>query len=197
MIFDKKRSEANNIVVKNKDSNKFLYTIEFFPQEGKYHFDGHRQCDVRLHPKESIAKGNICPKCGRKLTIGVLHRIEELADRKETVVPENSIGYKSLIPLEEIISDALQCGKGTSTVEKEYFNLINEFGNEFDILLNISEDDLCKHAMTQDSRIVQGIMKVRQNEVDIIPGYDGVYGTIKIRWPETEQKETVKQLDLF
>ena len=124
--------------IKSKDPKKFLYTIEFFPEEGKYHYDGHRACDVSLSPQESKKYNNICPNCGKPLTLGVLNRIEELADRKEGIKPTQAIPFKSLIPLEEIIASVLGQGTGTKRVIKEYDNLIKKFCNEFEILLNTS-----------------------------------------------------------
>ena len=195
-IEDEKDLYKNIIeIIKTKDRKRFLYTIEFFPEEGKYHFDGHRQCNIRLHPRESITNKDICPVCNKKLTIGVLHRVEELADRPENYIPENSIKYKNLIPLEEIIADALDVSKDTKIVKDEYLNLINRFGNEFNILINVPENELNRNV---DERIIAGIMNMRKCEVDIEPGYDGVYGKIKIRYPaKSEQKESVSQLNLF
>ena len=92
--------------IKNKNNEHFLFTVEFFPQEGKYHYDGHRKCDVRLAPRESIQNSDMCPICGRKLTIGVMHRVESLADRPEGFVPEGAIPGRHLVPLEEIIAAA-------------------------------------------------------------------------------------------
>jgi PHP family Zn ribbon phosphoesterase len=110
--------------IKEKDKSKFLYTIEFYPEEGKYHYDGHRNCGVSLSPKETKRHNGICPVCTKPLTIGVLNRVEQLADRPEGFVPENAIPFKNLIPLEEIIADALGQGVGAVEVEKEYKNLI-------------------------------------------------------------------------
>jgi len=179
--------------IKSKDPKKFLYTIEFFPQEGKYHYDGHRACDISLSPQESKKYNNICPNCGKPLTLGVLNRVEELADRSEGVKPEGAVPFKSLIPLEEIIANALGQGTGTKRVDKEYQNLIKEFGKEFEVLLNISEEDLKRVTLAE---IAEGIIRVRQGKVDLEPGYDGVYGKIKI-FSQDEQKKLSKQNTLF
>jgi uncharacterized protein (TIGR00375 family) len=172
--------------IKLKDPKKFLYTIEFFPQEGKYHFDGHRFCNISLSPQESKKYNNICPRCGRALTIGVLSRVEELADRPPGFKPEGAIPFKNLIPLEEIIADVLGLGIGTKQVELEYKKLIDNFGNEFSVLLERSEEELEKVTLPE---IVQGIMKMREGKVFIEPGYDGVYGKIRIFDKEDKKRE--------
>jgi len=124
-------------VIKNKDKKRFLYTIEVDPNYGKYHWDGHRNCGISLHPKDAIKLNNICPKCGKKLTIGVLHRVEELADRPEGFVPKDAIPFKSLLPLYEIISFATGVNQLYSRkVLKEHDKLIENFGNELNVLLN-------------------------------------------------------------
>jgi uncharacterized protein (TIGR00375 family) len=179
--------------IKEKDKSKFLYTIEFYPEEGKYHYDGHRNCGVSLSPKETKKYNGICPVCARPLTIGVLNRVEQLADRPEGFVPENAIPFKNLIPLEEIIADALGQGVGTVEVEKEYKNLIEKFENEFNVLLNVPRSDL--EAVTLPE-IAEGIIRTREGKVFIEPGYDGVYGKIKI-FQKGEQKSISRQGTLF
>ena len=179
-------------VLEEKDRTKFLYTIEFFPEEGKYHYDGHRNCNVRLHPKETIKYKGLCPKCGRPLTKGVLYRVEELADREEGFIPPNAIGYKSLVPLDEIIAEARELNKESKAVEKEYINLVSEFGSEFNLLVNVDEKELFSKL---PYRIAEGIKRVREKRLNILPGFDGEYGKIKI-FDEEEKKED-KQLTLF
>jgi uncharacterized protein (TIGR00375 family) len=179
--------------IKEKDKNKFLYTIEFYPEEGKYHYDGHRNCGVSFSPKETKKYKGICPVCGRPLTIGVLNRVEQLADRPEGFKPENAIPFKSLIPLEEIIADALGQSVGTVEVEKEYKNLIEKFENEFNVLINIPRSDL--EAVTLPE-IAEGIIRAREGKVFIEPGYDGVYGKIRI-FQKGEQKSVSRQGTLF
>jgi len=193
-VFDTELSYPTVIeAIKSKDPEKFLYTIEFFPQEGKYHYDGHRACDISLSPKESKKYNNVCPNCGKPLTLGVLNRVEELADRREGIKPERAIPFKNLIPLEEIIANILGQGTGTKKVDKEYQNLIKEFGKEFEILLDVSEEDLKRATLAE---IAEGIIKVREGKVDLDPGYDGVYGKIKI-FSQDEQKKLSKQNTLF
>ncbi len=178
-------------VLKNKDREQFLYTIEFYPQEGKYHFDGHRKCGVRLAPKEARFNNNLCPVCSRNLTIGVLHRVEALSDRDEGFVPKDAIPYKNLIPLEEVIAEAMGCGRDTVGVKNEYRRLCNIFGSEFDILLNTPIDELKNNAQ---EKIAIAIDRVRRRDVIINPGFDGEFGKIKIF---EEEKPTEAQLGLF
>jgi len=179
--------------IKAKDPRKFLYTIEFFPQEGKYHYDGHRSCGVSFSPKETRKYGGICPVCGRPLTIGVLYRVEQLADREEGFVPENAIPYKSLVSLEEIIAEAMGVGKGTKGVEEKYQKLIQAFDNELKILLEVPQSELETITLP---KVAEGIIRVREGKVFIEPGYDGVYGKIRI-FSKNEQKELTKQKSLF
>jgi len=142
-VFDTELSYTSiTEAIKQKDPQRFLYTIEFFPEEGKYHYDGHRNCGVRFEPEETKKYNGICPVCGRPLTVGVLSRVEKLADRPKGFKPENAIPYKSLIPLEEIIAEVLEAGVGTKEVEKEYNNLIEKFGSELDILIDIPLSEL-------------------------------------------------------
>ncbi len=179
--------------IKSKNPKKFLYTIEFFPEEGRYHYDGHRLCGVSLSPQESKKYGNICPNCGKPLTIGVLNRVEELADRPEGFRPENVIPFKRLIPLEEIIADAFGVLSAGKRVREEYKKLISKLGNELNILL---ETPLSELKIATLPEIAEGISRVREGKVFIEPGYDGVYGKIKIFSPG-ERKKQLKQKALF
>ncbi|MHA1665100.1 MAG: hypothetical protein ACTSVW_04640 [Candidatus Njordarchaeales archaeon] len=177
--------------IKSKDPSKFLFTIEFFPQEGKYHFDGHRNCNVLFSPKQTRQSNYVCPNCGRPLTIGVMHRVEKLADRDEGFIPPNKIPYKHLIPLQEIIGEALEMGVQSKAVQAEYQKLVNEFGNEFKILLDVSREDLDRVALP---RVAEGVTRVREGQVKITPGYDGVYGKINIFGEEEKKEEGQKSL---
>lgn len=179
--------------LKTKDSSKFLYTIEFFPEEGKYHLDGHRNCKVRWDPQETRRQGFRCPACGRRVTVGVMHRVESLADRPEGTQPSGAIPFKHVVGLEEIIADALGVGTGTQTVDREYFNLIERCGTEFAILLKTPEEALRKAA---PARVVDGILHMRQGRVHIEPGYDGEYGKVKI-FAEGEPASAEQQMTLF
>ena len=173
-----------------KTGGNFLYTIEFFPQEGKYHFDGHRNCGVRISPEEAIERGNLCPLCLRPLTIGVMHRVLELADRKAEDIPDKFIPHKCLIPLEEIIADALAVGVQSQQVRSEYLSLVKRYGGELQILLDLSPSFIRENF---SPAIGERILAVREGKVIIKEGYDGVYGEIKI---QTEEKED-SQLKLF
>ena len=165
-------------VLRKKNREIFLYTIEFFPEEGKYHFDGHRNCNVSMSPEESIKNKNICPVCNKPLTLGVLHRVYDLADRAYGEKPKLFIPYKRLIPLKEIISDVVKKGKSTKTVDKIYKKLIQHFENEFNILLNVNKEDIAQIA---GSEIAEGIYNAREGNVKVEPGYDGVYGKVSIQ----------------
>jgi len=193
-VFDTEISYSAIIeAIKSKNPLKFLYTVEFFPEEGKYHYDGHRICGISLSPQESKKYNNICPNCGRPLTIGVLNRVEELADRPVGFKPATFIPFKSLVPLVEIIGDALGLLSGAKQVNEEYNRLIEKFGNEFKVLLEASRQDLEAATLPE---IAEGIVRVREGRVDIEPGYDGVYGKIRI-FSKGEQKNISKQGILF
>jgi len=179
-------------ILKTKDRSKFLYTIEFFPEEGKYHWDGHRACNARLSPGEAIRSNNLCPVCGKKVTVGVMHRVEALADRNEGFELTSSPPFKRMVPLSEIIGDAMGVSPDSVRVEKEYFQLIKNFGNEFRVLLEISEPELKAKC---PPKIAKGIINVRKGNVEAEPGYDGEYGKIKILKEGEETSE--KQLSFF
>lgn len=148
-------------------------TIEVDPNLGKYHFTGHRKCDVCLDPKDSLRLNNICPNCKKPLTVGVLQRVEELADRIEGFKPKDAKPFYALIPLSEIISRIVGKAIATKTVWNEYNKLIEAFGNELNILMEVKREDLIKHTSTQ---IADAILKIRLGEIDMKPGYDGEYG---------------------
>jgi len=193
-VFDTELSYPAIIkAIKEKDPKKFLYTIEFYPQEGKYHYDGHRFCGISLSPSESKKYHYICPRCGKPLTIGVLNRVEELADKPEGFKPENAIPFKSLVPLEEIIAETLGQGVDTKEVKKRYQALISQFGSEFNILLEVPRKELEESSVPE---IAEGIMRVREGRVKVEPGYDGVYGKIRI-FSKGERKMVSGQKTLF
>ncbi|MEM3555649.1 MAG: endonuclease Q family protein [Candidatus Micrarchaeia archaeon] len=177
-VFSFKEASYSEIIdaVRRKDKNKFVMTVEFFPEEGKYHYDGHRACNVRLPPEESIKRNNTCPVCKRKLTIGVMHRVAELADRKYCYTPENAIPFVHAIPLDELIASVRGKHATTQSVQKEYFSILASAGTEFHILLEASYEELAEKIPKE---IADAVMKVRRGEVEILPGYDGVYGEIK------------------
>ncbi|MBI3035648.1 DNA helicase UvrD [Candidatus Woesearchaeota archaeon] len=163
----------------------FAETIEMWPHEGKYHYTGHRACDVCLSPKESLKIKNTCPKCRRPLTIGVAQRVEQLADREEGFVPRNAVPFKNLIPLSEVIAGTTGNAVSSKQVWEEYYKLVNEFGNEFNVLLEAEENKLKK---TTTGKIVENILKNRFQKIPFKPGYDGVYGV-----PIFDEKEEFKE----
>jgi len=180
--------------IRKKDRKKLLFTIEFFPEEGKYHYDGHRDCKVIFSPSETKANQYLCPKCQKRLTIGVMHRVEELADRPEGFIPKNAIPSIHLIPLEEIIAGALGQRVGTKAVETEYERLVEKGGPEFRILLDDSPEELASFV---PPKILEGIIRMRQGKVSILPGHDGVYGQITLFPEKGVEQESKEQLKLF
>lgn len=180
--------------IRRKDRRKILFTIEFFPEEGKYHFDGHRTCGVILSPKETIQNQYLCPKCGKKITVGVMHRVEKLADRPEGFVPKQAIPSIHLIPLEEIIAEALGVRVDTKGVGMEYDRLIEKGGSEFRILLEAPPEELRSFV---PPKILEGIIRMRQGKVSIVPGHDGVYGKITLFPEKKREGEDKEQLNLF
>lgn len=167
----------------------FPYTIEFFPEEGKYHYDGHRDCRVRLHPGESRERQGRCPTCGRPLTQGVLHRVGDLADRPWDYQDLDGTRQRSLVPLEELIADGYDCGVGTKKVREEYLRLVAAFGSEFAILLDASEAELAREA---SARLVEAIHCVREGQVTLDPGYDGIFGVVRIFRKSKEKRFETK-----
>ena len=152
-------------------------TVEFFPEEGKYHFDGHRKCGVSLSPVEAERMGGICPVCGKKLTMGVDHRVEQLADRAEGFVKKDGKKYESLVPLPEVISTCMGYSAASKKVQGCFEQMIQTLGTEFDILRNVPSEDIKSCA---GERIAEGIENVRTGNVKRIPGYDGEYGKIEL-----------------
>lgn len=152
-------------------------TIEFYPEEGKYHFDGHRKCGICLSPSEAEAYQGICPVCHKKLTIGVDHRIRQLADRPEGYARENAKPFESLMPLQELVGAAVGHAPSSKGVQREYARMLEELGPEFQILREIPEEEIRRCA---GERIAEGIRRIRTGEVERIPGYDGEYGTIRV-----------------
>jgi len=194
-VFDCELSyEAIRGTLRAKDPKRFLYTIEFFPEEGKYHYDGHRLCGIRFSPQESRERKGICPKCGKPLTIGVMNRVYKLADRSGGFTPDNAIPFKNAVPFAEILAEAKGVKKESAVIEKEYFNLIAAFGTEFDILLRAPHEVLKKHL---PGNVVQGILRMRRGIVSAQAGYDGEYGTISVLSGEEARPHVEEQLKLF
>ncbi len=163
--------------IKHKDPESFLYTIELFPEEGKYHMDGHRRCKVIFSPQETVRNNYLCPQCQRRLTIGVKHRVTELAQRDPMDTPPDRIPYKNLIPLNEVIGQAFEKNAACQSVWDAYFGLIHEFGDEFTILMETPTEELSRRA---PERIARGIERMRNGQVRIVPGYDGAFGVVDL-----------------
>lgn len=158
-------------------TGQVAYTIEFFPEEGKYHYDGHRACGVRWPPRITREHEGRCPRCSRPVTVGVLHRVESLADREEGFRPPGRPGYRNLIPLEEILAEALGQGAATARVRDEYLKLVGRFGNELQVLEDVPLEDLER---ATHPKVVEGIRRMREGRVFIEPGYDGEFGRIHL-----------------
>jgi DNA helicase II / ATP-dependent DNA helicase PcrA len=177
----------------NRKDKGFKGTLEFFPEEGKYHFDGHRECKVRLHPRETIKNKGLCPSCGKPVTVGVMARVEELADRAEGEKGPNARPYFSLIPLEEVIAEARGVGKTSRQVGVAYHELLKLLGSELRILLDLPLKEI---QAAGGDLVAEGVRRMRTGKVKIAAGYDGEYGTIEI-FGEDERKSIEGQLTFF
>lgn len=160
-----------------KTRKGFEGTLEFFPQEGKYHLDGHRVCKVCLTPKETKACKGVCRVCGRKVTVGVLHRVLALADREQCKQPKDAPGFEYIVPLPEIIAQVVGKGVKTKTVQKAFTRIINQFGNEFTFLRQTPLDAIRKHL---GPIYAMAIGRLRKRLVEVVPGYDGQYGVVRL-----------------
>ena len=177
-VFELERKTYKEIIdaIRTKDTRRFKFTIETDPAYGKYHWTGHRNCNVSLAPREARKLNNICPVCGRKLTEGVEQRVEALADRPADYKAENSPGFIRLMPLSEIIATVIDAGSpSTQAVWKIYNPLISKFGDEYTVLIDTPKEAL---VMVADPLVAEAIVKVREGNVTVIPGYDGVYGRL-------------------
>ena len=179
-----------NEIIKSLRNKSIEMTIEVDPNYGKYHLDGHRACNVCLEPKESLKNKNICPKCKRPLTVGVLQRVEHLADRNEGFKPKDAVPFKSLIPLSEILSALLGTALSSQKTWKEYNNLINKFGSELNVLLEAEKKELEK---TANEKIAEAIISNKEGKIKIKPGYDGVYGEPVFEDDVTNKQEEIKE----
>ena len=146
-----------------------------------------------MAPKETIRAKGICPKCGKKLTVGVMNRVEEIADRDENYKPSNRPPFKSIVPLQEIIADAFGVGVASKRVQEEYERIVKHVGTEFDVLLHIEKEKISEVA---DEQVVEGIMRVRAGKLHILPGYDGEYGTVQV-FTDEERASRKKQQNLL
>ncbi|MCX5796278.1 MAG: endonuclease Q family protein [Elusimicrobia bacterium] len=163
--------------IRGRDPERFLKTLEFFPEEGKYHVDGHRKCGARLDPEETIRRGGLCPECGKPVTVGVLHRVEKLADRKTGKRPAGAPDFESLIPLKEVLGQALRVGPGSVKVDALYHRLLARFGSEFRILRELPAAELEAEGLPLPAL---ALARMRRGEVRLQAGFDGEYGTISV-----------------
>ena len=181
----------------SKDPARFKFTIETDPAYGKYHWTGHRNCNVSLSPQEAKKLGNICPVCRRKLTKGVEQRVEELADRPAGFRPNDVPGFMRLLPLSEIIATVLNVDSpSTQAVWKIYNSLIHKFGDEYTVLIDASKEALNE---VVEAQVADAILRVRAGSVSVVPGYDGVYGKLVLGEVVSEEKprrERVQQMNL-
>lgn len=179
--------------LKTRDPERFLGTLEFYPEEGKYHLDGHRKCGICWEPRQSLDADCVCPKCGKRLTVGVLHRVEQLADREEGGRPAVAPPYENLIPLPEIIGSVLGVGPTSKRVQGVYERLLADLGPELTVLRDASPEAI---AAAGEPLVAEGIRRMRAGEVAIAAGYDGVYGRIQV-FSEEDRARLSRQPALF
>jgi len=208
---------ASRFLGKNEGSLEIAYTIEFYPEEGKYHYTGHRACGVVQSPEETRQRGTTCHVCGKPLTVGVMHRVEELSQSAsgqsnnqalQPIKKTSQAGvvgyyhpsdgkrppYVMMVPLMEILGEVHHTGVGSKTVQNEYNKLISQFGSEFAVLLHTPLVELISFG---GEGLGDALQRVRDGSISITPGYDGVFGTVRI-WPESDQlHEGKKQMSLF
>ncbi|MFH1102497.1 MAG: UvrD-helicase domain-containing protein [Pseudomonadota bacterium] len=193
-IFDTELSfDGIRNALSNQHNGGFLGTFEFYPQEGKYHLDGHRKCNIRFRPEESILHQGICPVCNKPLTLGVLHRVEELADRKEGERPEKIHPFYRMLPLTDILAQVLETGPASKTVLEHYRTLVRKLGPELTILYDVPVEGF--NAL-KIPLLGEAIRRMRESEIDILPGFDGEFGTLHI-FSARERKEILGQNPLF
>lgn len=183
-VFDLENPSYSEIyeIIKTHNKKKFVYSINFFPEEGKYHLDGHASCNIRMMPEETRKNKGVCPVCKKNLTLGVCYRVSQLADRKLGESPRDVVPFKSIVPLLKVIAESLGKGVSSKAVTSEYQNIISKI-HEFKVLLDLGEEELLK---ITKPKIAEGIMKVRRGDIVIEGGYDGVFGTVKI-WGEGDK----------
>ena len=193
-LFDTELSYPSiRAALRERDASRFLGTLEFFPEEGKYHYDGHRNCKVCWEPSQTRTAAGVCSLCGRKVTVGVLHRVEELADRAEGIRPEAARPFESLVPLPEVISSAVGVGPQSKTVQRYYFSMLAQLGPELVILRDTPLEQIAEVGGTL---VAEAIRRMRTGEVEAHPGFDGEYGKIVLLRPE-EREQLLGQAVLF
>ncbi len=193
-IFDTELTYDSMIeAMKSGNPNHFLGTLEFYPEEGKYHYDGHRKCEISFHPEQTLRHNNICPVCGKPLTLGVLYRVNALSDRPDGVKPVKSHPYDHVIPLTDILSGMLRVGPRTKKVLQQYYSILEKLGPELTVLNALSLEKIDEAGIPL---LKESIGRMRKNQVDIAPGYDGEFGRVKI-FEEGERESLISQKLLF
>ena len=176
-LFDTELSYFSVLEAMKSGDGRFLGTVEFFPQEGKYHYDGHRKCGVRWDPLETVRRGGICPVCGKKVTVGVTNRVAQLADREDPEERPDRHPFYSLVPLKELISETLGVGSASKKVNGKYQELLGADRSEFDLLLHLPISDVER---VGGELLAEGVRRMRAREVYISEGYDGEYGSVRV-----------------
>ena len=188
-------------LVESLRTQDIAYTIEFFPEEGKYHLSGHRKCGVRYEPEEVATIGSACPVCGRAMTLGVMQRVEDLARREVAdpvlddglvISPDGRPPYRSLVSLQQVLSETLGVGVNTKRVRTAYMSLVETFGSEMKVLIDTPTSDLAGSIPTHGPKLAEGIGRVRSGDIHIEPGFDGQFGVVKV-WPDRAKSNTSKQ----
>ncbi|MCL4299743.1 MAG: UvrD-helicase domain-containing protein [Anaerolineae bacterium] len=179
--------------LKSGDPAAFSGTIEFFPEEGKYHYDGHRKCEIRWHPQTTLAHRGLCSVCGKPVTVGVMHRVESLADRPEGTKPPRPQRFQSLVPLPEVLAEVYNVGAGAKQTQQRYEELLVRLGPELAILQDIPLEEI---EGVGGPLLAEGIRRMRSGEVSIAGGYDGEYGVIKL-FEAQERATFTAQLSMF
>lgn len=177
-------------ILKEKDKSRFKFTIEYFPEEGKYHLDGHGPCKVSFTPELTRRAGGRCPKCGKQLVVGVVSRVNDLADRPEGFTPPGAVPQKHLVPLEEVLADCFDVGSKSKKIQDIYWKLITCAGSEFAVILDLPINELKTVA---GELVAEAVKRVREEKVIKIPGYDGVYGIIKV-FSDGERKNLLQSM---
>lgn len=171
--------------LKSRDPQRLKFTIEYFPEEGKYHLDGHGSCKFSCEPTHTKKLNGRCPKCGKKLVVGVVSRVNDLATRKEGYVPKDAIPQKHLVPLEEVLADCAGKGAKTKTVQELYWKLVERAGSEFAVILDLPISEIAK---LSGAIVAEAVKRVREEKVYKTPGYDGIYGVIRV-FTDKERKK--------
>jgi uncharacterized protein (TIGR00375 family) len=193
-LFDTDLSYSSIIsAISEPDSPSFLGTLEFFPEEGKYHYDGHRACSVRMAPEDTRRNHGRCPECNSKVTVGVMHRVEELADYPAGRRPVQARSFNSMIPLMEIIAEVERVGVNSKKVSTIYFDLLSRLGNEYHVLM---ESEIKNIRQAGSVLLGEAIKRMRTGQISIYPGYDGEFGTIRV-FDREEREQLSGQLGLF